>query len=92
MRIGRCKSNLQSFDVVDRHTAKATVVVDKSEDVTASCLVRAVGADHSVVGELNFEVRGDSGTSRQDVRVRTEREATSVELVGCTTADQPRPR
>ena len=86
------QSNLQSFEVVDTHTSEATVVVDKSKDVTANCLVRAVGADHSVVGELNFEVTGDSGASRHDVKVRTEREATSVELVGCTTADQSRPR
>ena len=87
------QSNLQSFDVVDRHQAEATVIVDRrSKDVTANCLVRAFGADHSVVGELNFEVTGASGASRQDVTLRTEREATSVELVGCTSADQSRPR
>ena len=51
------QSNLQSFDVVDRHSVEATVVVDaRSDDVTANCLVRAFGEDHSVVGELNFEV------------------------------------
>jgi Domain of unknown function (DUF4307) len=87
------QSNLTSFEVVDTHTAKAAVVVDpRSKDVTANCLVRAVGTDHSVVGELNFEVSGESGASRHDVSVRTERKATSVELVGCTTADQSRPR
>ena len=88
------QSNLQSFDVVDRHQAEATVIVDRrSKDVTANCLVRASGADHSVVGELNFEVAGGSGgASRHDVTLRTEREATSVELVGCTSEDQSRPR
>ena len=87
------QSNLQSFDVVDRHQAEATVIVDRrSKDVTANCLVRASGADHSVVGELNFEVTGDSGASRHDITLRTEREATSVELIGCTTEDQSRPR
>ena len=40
----------------------------------------------------NFEVTGDSGASRHDVTLRTEREATSVELIGCTSADQSRPR
>ena len=87
------ESNLQSFEVVDSHSVEATVVVDiRSEDVTANCLVRAVGTDHSVVGERNFEVTGDSGASRHDVTLRTERRATSVELIGCTSADQSRPR
>ena len=87
------ESNLQSFEVVDSHSVEATVVVDiRSEDVTANCLVRAVGTDHSVVGERNFEVTGDSGASRHDVTLRTERRATSVELIGCTSPDQSRPR
>ncbi len=87
------ESNLQSFEVVDSHGVEATVVVDiRSDGVTANCLVRAVGTDHSVVGERNFEVTGDSGASRHDVTVRTERRATSVEMIGCTTPDQSRPR
>ena len=87
------ESNLQSFSVVDSHSVEATVVVDiRSDGVTANCLVRAVGTDHSVVGERNFEVTGDSGASRHDVAVRTERRATSVELIGCTSPDQSRPR
>jgi len=87
------ESNLQSFEVVDSHSVEATLVVDiRSEGVTANCLVRAVGRDHSVVGERNFEVTGDSGASRHDVTLRTERRATSVELIGCTSPDQARPR
>ena len=87
------ESNLQSFEVVDSHSVEATVVVDiRSEDVTANCLLRAVGTDHSVVGERNFEVTGDSGASRHAVTLRTERKATSVELIGCTSPDQSRPR
>jgi hypothetical protein len=87
------ESNLQSFEVVDSHSVEATVVVDiRSDGVTANCLVRAVGTDHSVVGERNFEVTDDSGASRHDVTVRTERRATSVEMIGCTSPDQSRPR
>ncbi len=87
------ESNLQSFSVVDSHSVEATVVVDiRSDGVTANCLVRAVGTDHSVVGERNFEVTGDRGASRHDVTVRTERRATSVDLIGCTSPDQSRPR
>ena len=86
------QSNLQSFEVVDSHRVQATVVVDtRSEDVTANCLLRAVGTDHSVVGERNFEVSGHHGATRRDVDLRTERRATSVELIGCTTANQSRP-
>jgi Domain of unknown function (DUF4307) len=87
------QSSLRSFDVVDSHSVTASVAVHlRDEDVEARCLVRAFSEDHSVVGELNFAVRGVSGTETREVSLRTEREATSVELVGCTTKDQPRPR
>ena len=87
------ESNLESFEVVDNHSTEATVVVNiRSDNVTANCLVRAIGTDHSVVGERNFQVTGNSGASRHDVTLRTERRATSVNVVGCTSADQSRPR
>jgi hypothetical protein len=54
--------------------------------------VRAIAADKSVVGELNFKIAGASGSTLREVKLRTEREATSVELIGCTTAEQSRPR
>ena len=76
-----------------RGPGRADVAVKpRSSDVSASCLLRAFSADHSVVGELNFKVAGESGTTLRKVTLRTEREATSVELIGCTTADQRRPR
>ena len=81
-------SELVTWDVVDAHEATATVAVTLDDGVAASCLVRAVAEDHMTVGELAFEpVEG-----RNDVSVRTEREATSVTLVGCTAEGQPRPR
>ena len=87
------QSSLRSFDVVDTHRTDAVVAVKpRSSEVSASCLVRAFAADHSVVGELNFKVAGESDTTVREVTMRTEREATSVELIGCRTADQPRPR
>ena len=50
--------------------------------------VKAFAEDHTVVGEATFTpVAG-----RNEVTLRTERRATSVESVGCTTPDQPRPR
>jgi hypothetical protein len=87
------QSALRSFEVVDSHAVTASVTVKPHDaDVVATCLVRAVGRDRSVVGELTFRVTGVEGTVRRDVTVRTEREATSVEMVGCTTKDQARPR
>ena len=86
------ESELLSFDAVDAHTATARISIDRSDDdVEATCLVRAFAEDHSVVGELSFSPDGEP-RERVDVTIRTERLATSVELVGCTTEDQSRPR
>ncbi len=86
------ESDLESFEVVDDHTATAVVAVDRrDDDVAATCLVRAFAEDHTVVGELSWSPAGDAQQS-DDVTIRTERRATSVELVGCTTEDQSRPR
>ena len=83
------RSNLVGYDVVDTHTATAEVdVVLRDDGVRATCTLRAYAADHSVVGELAFTpVDG-----RNAETVRTERGATSVELVGCTAPGQNRPR
>jgi hypothetical protein len=87
------ESSLRSYHVVDAHEVTASVAVRaKDADVRASCLVRAVSSDHSVVGEVNFEVSGVHGTVHRTVSLRTEREATTVDMVGCTTKDQSRPR
>jgi hypothetical protein len=87
------QSSLRTFEVTDPHSVTASLEIRTSDkDVRANCLVRATGSDHSVVGELNFIVTGVKGTVHRDVTVRTEREATTVEMVGCTTKDQSRPR
>ena len=68
------------------------VAVDRrDDDVDATCLVRAFAEDHTVVGELSWTPDGEAQQS-DEVSIRTERRATSVELVGCTTEDQSRPR
>jgi hypothetical protein len=86
-------SRLVSFSVQDAHRVSARVGVRlSSADVTASCLLRATAEDHTVVGELNFRVGGREGIGTLSRAFRTEREATTVELVGCTTPSQHRPR
>jgi hypothetical protein len=85
------RSDLVTYDVVDEHTATAVVEVRLSgDDVVAACSLRAFAEDHTVVGTLSF--RPHSGEERYEETIRTERRATSVDLVGCTAPGQPRPR
>ena len=86
------ESALVSFTVDGEHRATAKVQVTLADaDVRASCLLRAYAEDHTVVGELSFtpEYGVDQPVERA---VRTERRATSVELIGCTAPGAPRPR
>ncbi|MGB0102425.1 MAG: DUF4307 domain-containing protein [Nocardioides sp.] len=83
-------SEMVGYDVVDEHSAVATVEVRLGDpDVVASCTLRAYAEDHVVVGELRFTPAGDG---QIEETVRTERRATSVELLGCTAPGQNRPR
>lgn len=78
-------SHLETWQVVDAHQATAVVIVELAEDTTgATCKLRAYAEDHVTVGEATFEpVDG-----RQEISIRTEREATSIEKVGCTADGQ----
>ena len=88
------QSELISFEIGDEHSAVATLtVVRRTADVEASCLLRATAADHSIVGELNFTVASEKAATVTLTRtVRTEREATSVDLLGCVAEGQNRRR
>lgn len=88
------RSDIVSFAVVNQHEATATVaVVRRDREVEASCLLRAQAADHSIVGELSFRVGASHDATTTLTRtLRTEREATSVSLVGCVAAGQTHPR
>lgn len=88
------RSELVAFEVMDQHSAQATMtVVRRTPEVEASCLLRATASDHSVVGELNVAVGpGEPATSTLTRTLRTEREATSVSLVGCVADGQQQRR
>ena len=88
------QSELVAFDVDTEHSAVATVtVVRRTDSVEATCLLRATAEDHSIVGELNFAVGpGEQETATLTRKVRTEREATTVELLGCLAEGQSRRR
>ena len=82
------ESELIGYEVQSDSSAVAHVDVQIEGDVRASCRVRATAEDHTTVGEVAFTPE----QGRNDIVVRTERRATSVELIGCTTPDQERPR
>ena len=85
----KVQSQLVTFDVVDAHSVRAQIDVRLASGAKhASCTLEATASDHSIVGELTFTPT--SGTNR--VVVRTQREATSVDLPGCTADGQDRPR
>jgi hypothetical protein len=86
-------SQLVAYDVQGQHAATATwTVVRRSADVSATCRLLALSADHAVVGERTVVVASGPATARFTTTVRTERRAGSVQLVGCTTKDRPAPR
>lgn len=82
------RSATVGYQVVDDHTVTVEVEVELTDVDEADCLVRAMSEDKATVGELSFT--GVDGL--QEVTIRTERRATAVEMVGCTTPGQNRRR
>jgi hypothetical protein len=80
-------SQLVGYHVRGEHAATATfTVVRRRADVPATCRLQATAADHAVVGQRAVTVRAGASTSRVRATLRTERRATTVGLVGCTSA------
>jgi hypothetical protein len=88
------QSSLVSWESLGEHSARVQfTVVRRESDVEASCLLRALAADHAIVGEIHVGVGPAEPTEATLQRtIRTEREATAVEMVGCVTEDQQRRR
>ncbi|WP_433161456.1 DUF4307 domain-containing protein [Kribbella sp. CA-247076] len=85
-------SRLIGFEITSPTSAKATVEIDKRESTEASCRLQAKAADFSIVGELTVTVPADSPRHQTlTPTLTTQRPATSVVLIGCTTPDSPRP-
>jgi hypothetical protein len=86
-------SQLQGFEIVSPTGAKATIRVERRTSVEATCRLQAKAADFSIVGEITVTVPADAPRRQVlPVTLTTQRAATSVVLIGCTTADQARPR
>jgi hypothetical protein len=85
----RVESTLLGWDVVDAHSATARIDVTVHDAGShPTCTVRALASDHSIVGEQTF--RPTDGTNT--VTVRTQREATAVDVPGCVADGQDQPR
>jgi hypothetical protein len=85
-------SRLLAFDIPSETTATATIQVERRKSVEASCRLQAKAADFSIVGELTLKVPADSPREQTlPAKLTTQRAATSVVLIGCTTADMARP-
>jgi len=85
-------SRMTGFEVTSETSAKATIEVDRTKSVEANCRLQAKAADFSIVGELTVTVPADSPRHQTlPVTLTTQRSATSVVLIGCTTADSHRP-
>jgi hypothetical protein len=85
-------SRLLAFSITSDTSATATIQVDRRKSVEASCRLQAKAADFSIVGELTLTVPADSPRQQTlPATLTTQRTATSVVLIGCTTADSPRP-
>jgi len=86
----RVESEMVGWEAIDDHEVSAVVQIQLDDDVEgASCRLRAYAEDHVVVGEASFTPER-SGLNEESFR--TERRATSVELLGCTADGQNRPR
>lgn len=85
-------SAMVTYSIDGEHEATARMEIRlKDADVRATCLLRAYAEDHTVVGELSFTP--EYGAHQPVERtVRTERRATSLQLVGCTAPGERRPR
>jgi hypothetical protein len=86
-------SEMIGFEVDGQHAVVARfTVVRRDADVPASCLLRAYADDHAVVGEVTVPVAGPEKNRSLSASVRTERRATTVDLVGCTAPGQKQAR
>jgi hypothetical protein len=81
----KVSSRLTGWKVVDQHTVVATLDVDLRSGTTgASCTLRAYAEDHTAVGDATLTPQD----GRNQVTIRTERQATSIDSVGCSADGQ----
>jgi len=78
-------SQVSSFDPVSAHQINVKLGTRfRNDHVTGNCLVRATASDHSIVGELNLSAQQIREAEGRWIPIRTERRATTAEVVRCT--------
>lgn len=78
-------STMATWKVEDQHSVTVTINVKLDEGAkNPRCVLSAYAEDHFTVGESSFVPSNGMNT----VVIRTEREATSVEAIGCTADGQ----
>ena len=82
------ESGIVGYEVTSDYAVDVRVDVRLDGVDEAECLVRALSVDKSIVGEIAFT----ASEGRHAVTVRTERRATSAEVIGCRTEGQSRYR
>jgi hypothetical protein len=78
-------ATVSSYQVVSTHEIQVKVSAHyRNDDTEGTCLVRATAADHTVVGELNLTADELRAADGDWITIRTERRATTAELVRCS--------
>lgn len=78
-------SQLVTYDVTNPRSANVALNVSMPRADRADCVVRAIAADKSRVGDYHFTV---TSAGRYELEVPIERPATTVEMVGCVAEGQ----
>ncbi|MGN9792295.1 DUF4307 domain-containing protein [Streptomyces sp. OZ13] len=84
----RISAEVIKFDVMEgADEVQVHLEVRKDAGAAGSCTVRALAEDGAEVGRLDVAI-GQEGENRIDevVKIRTTRQATSAELMGCNAA------
>jgi|SRR4051794_19722627 hypothetical protein len=77
-------ADVTSFSVVSTHEIAVTIDVERASGDRVVCTVEAQASDHGLVATEDIAVpAGDSGSVQVSARIRTDREATSVDVSGC---------
>lgn len=86
-------SALIGFTTNSNQQMTVKVQVSRTETTTpATCLLQALAEDHSVVGEVTVPVVSGPKKQTLQVTIRTVARGVAVNLIGCTTPSQSRPR
>jgi uncharacterized protein DUF4307 len=75
---------VESYDVRSPHEVSVTVQITRTSTDAVHCTITAIATDHTEVGQRVVRLpAGPSGTRTITTVVRTEREATTADVVDC---------